>query len=246
MKKKHTIHIGTSGWSYEHWKEKFFPTDLKQIQWLPYYANTFSTVEVNTTFYHTPRETTVLNWYNIVPKDFIFSVKMNRYITHNKKLSDCQDSLGIFYQSIQPFEKKMGPILIQLPPKFNANKERLNEFIHLLNKKHRYTFEFRNETWFTPEIYEVLKENNIALCITDLRGELSPEIMTSDFVYIRLHGPKQAYGGSYGPKKLKEWKKKIENWLDDASVYCYFDNDEKGYAIQDALVLQKMFKGDDE
>lgn len=241
MKKKpREVRIGTSGWSYEHWKENFYPSNLKPIDWLNYYANVFPTVEINTTFYHTPKLSTVKHWSEIVPKDFLFSIKINRYITHQKKLNDCKNSLDIFYKSIQKLNAKIGPILIQLPPSFKNNKERLLEFIRLLKKKYCYTFEFRHKSWFCDEIYEILKENKIALCITDLNGKQSPEVVTADFIYIRLHGPKHAYSGSYGPAKLKIWKKKIENFSQTSSVYCYFDNDEKGYAIQDAKFLQDL------
>ncbi len=237
MSRKHEIYIGTSGWSYEHWKENFYPEGLKATDWLSYYSQVFSTVEINTTFYHTPRVTTVEHWNEIVPENFLFSVKANRYITHRKRLHDCKKSLGIFYKSIEKFKTKIGPILIQLPPSFKANKERLIDFVHNLNKKYKYTFEFRHDTWFTDEIYEILTKHNLALCITDLHGKLTPEAVTADFVYIRLHGPQKAYSGSYGPIRLRKWKNKIEAWTKQADVFCYFDNDEKGYAIQDAKYL---------
>lgn len=235
------IFIGTSGWSYNHWKENFYPKNLKPTGWLHYYANVFSTVEINTTFYHSPLISTVENWFAQVPEDFTFSIKANRYITHQKKLHDCAESLEIFYKNIKQLKFKIGPILFQLPPSFKINKERLIEFIGHLNKKYKYTFEFRHESWFTQEIYELLSKNEIALCITDLNGKLSPEEMTSHFTYIRLHGPQKSYKGSYGLSKLKLWKKKIEKWSSQKiSVYCYFDNDEKGYAIQDAKLLQEL------
>lgn len=233
------IYIGTSGFSYNHWKENFYPKDLNPKDWLNYYSNVFSTVELNTTFYHLPLISTVKKWHSQVGDNFLFSVKASRYITHQKKLHDCQESVRIFYQKIQELQNKKGPILFQLPPSFKMNKDRLEEFIKNLKKPHLHVFEFRNDTWFIDEIYEILKKNQIALCITDLNGKISPEEVTADFTYIRLHGPKKAYKGSYGPQ-LKEWKQKIEKWSSKASVYCYFDNDEKGYAIQDARTLKEM------
>ena len=234
------MHIGTSGWSYEHWKEIFYPEGLKPTSWLHYYSQFFSTVEVNTTFYHTPSQKTVENWYSGVLEDFIFSIKTNRYITHLKKLKDCKGSLKIFYKSLENFKGKVGPILVQLPPSFKINNERLIEFISELDTKYQHVFEFRHESWFVDRVYEVLAHQNMALCITDLNGKLSPEEITADFTYIRLHGPKKAYKGSYGPAHLKIWKKKIETWAAQGSVYCYFDNDEKSYAIKDAQFLQKI------
>lgn len=232
------IYIGTSGWSYAHWKENFYPQGLKSNQWLNHYSSVFSTVEVNTTFYHLPLISTIKNWHNQVPHHFLFSVKASRYITHQKRLIDCSESLNLFYKSLNGLKEKIGPILFQLPPSFKMNKDRLIEFISLLSNDYNYVFEFRHASWFNDDIYELLLKKGIALCITDLNGALSPEIITSHFTYIRLHGPHHAYQGSYGTKNLKLWKNKIENWVDKTSVYCYFDNDEKGYAIQDAKSLQ--------
>jgi len=220
-------------------KENFYPKGLNTKKWLNYYADTFSTVELNTTFYHLPLLSTVKNWNIQVPKNFIFSLKASRYITHLKRLHDCKDSVDLFYQRMHPLQSKIGPILFQLPPSFKINKDLLSDFLKHLRKTNLHVFEFRHESWFVDEIYELLKSHHIALCITDLNGKLSPEEITSDFTYIRLHGPKKAYKGSYG-SKLKDWKKKIEQWSLKISVFCYFDNDEKGYAIQDAKKLQDM------
>lgn len=231
--------IGTSGWSYGHWKENFYPGEIKQADWLKYYSSVFSTVEVNTTFYHVPLLSTVKKWKATVSENFSFSIKASRYITHQKRLHDCKESLAYLFSHIDQLKNKMGPILFQLPPSFHANKDLLADFINLLNKKHRYVFEFRHLTWFEEDIYELLSKKNIALCITDLNGKLTPEVITADFTYLRLHGPKRAYQGSYGPVKLRAWKKKIQKWNDSGtSVYCYFDNDEKGYAIEDARTIQ--------
>lgn len=234
------ILIGTSGWSYNHWKENFFPQELKSNLWLNFYSDFFQTVEINSTFYRMPSKSTVINWFKKVPEDFTFSIKASRYITHQKRLHDCQESLQFFYKTLKPLKAKNGPILIQLPPSFKMNKERLIEFTNLLDKEKKHVFEFRHDSWFTEEIYALLRENKIGLCITDLNGKLSPEEITAPFTYIRLHGPKKAYKGSYGMESLKKWKKKIETWSLKYDVYCYFDNDEKGYAIQDAKTLLNL------
>lgn len=237
------IHIGTSGWSYVHWKENFYPSKLPSSDWLNFYSEVFPTVEINTTFYHAPLPTTTEKWFKEVPKNFQFAIKASFYITHRKRLNDCSESLDFFYKSIQALQPKAGPILFQLPPFFSINQERLELFLNLLRSDYRYTFEFRHKTWFTNEIYKLLARHKIALCITDLHGKLTPEEVTADFTYLRLHGPHKDYQGSYGPVRLKAWKKKIDNWLDsDKEVYCYFDNDEKGYAIQDAKKLLGFFE----
>lgn len=236
------VHIGTSGWSYNHWKENFYPKGLVSTGWLNYYTTVFSTVEVNTTFYHAPLATTTKKWAETVPKNFQFSIKASRYITHQKRLNNCQESLNFFYNSIEKLKPKAGPILFQLPPSFAINTERLKEFLELLTNDYRYTIEFRHTTWYTKDIYALLSKHKIALCITDLNGKLSPQEITTDFTYLRLHGPHKSYRGSYGPRSLRAWKKKIQRCIDsNVEVYCYFDNDEKGYAVTDAKFLQDLF-----
>ena len=241
-KKIPEIYIGTSGWSYEHWKENFYPQGLKSNLWLNFYSKAFSTVEVNTTFYHLPLGTTVQKWNKQVSPEFKFSIKASRYITHQKRLKDCHESLALFFHSLEALKSKVDVILFQLPPTLRFDLERLSQFLVNLHDDYRYVFEFRHPSWFIDETYALLKKNKIALCITDLNGKLSPEVITSDITYIRLHGPHKAYQGSYGSRKLKTWKKKIENWSTTVSVYCYFDNDEKGYAIEDAKSLKNMMK----
>lgn len=238
---KNKLYIGTSGWSYYHWKETFYPKELPTKKWLEYYSEYFDTVELNTTFYHLPLKSTVKNWNEKVPSNFLFSVKGSRYITHLKRLLDCQESLNLFYESIKSLNQKQGPILFQLPPSFKMDVERLDQFLKILDKKYRYVFEFRNDTWYEEEVYKILKKRKVALCISDLNGKKSPEVITTDFTYLRLHGPKKAYKGSYG-NQLKDWEKKFSQWLDEGiTIYCYFDNDEKAYAINDALKIKNMF-----
>ncbi|MGK5595296.1 MAG: DUF72 domain-containing protein [Parachlamydiaceae bacterium] len=238
------IYIGTSGWSYQHWKENFFPNKLPTTKWLNYYAQTFPTVEINTTFYHLPLEKTVVNWYQQVPSQFLFAVKASRYITHIKRLRNCQESVDLFMKKISSLKDKKGPILFQLPPSLQMDLARLQSFLSYLPKKEKFVLEFRHASWFVDDIYTILSDHNIALCITDLNGTLSPEMMTANFSYIRLHGPKKAYQGSYGLANLKKWQKKIEKWGRSQTVFCYFDNDEKGYAIQDASSLQGLLTGE--
>jgi uncharacterized protein YecE (DUF72 family) len=235
------IYIGTSGWYYDHWENTFYPEDTAPLERLPYYATQFGTVEINNTFYHLPLEKSVENWYQKVPKNFIFSVKASRYITHLKRLRDPVESTKYFFERLKPLKEKMGPILFQLPPSFKKELERLEEFLSCLEKG-LHTFEFRHSSWYSDDTYDLLKRYSAALCITDLKGKLSPEEVTSKFVYIRLHGPQApAYTGSYGPEKLKAWKKRIEKWSDQKlAVYCYFDNDEKSFATQDARELLRQ------
>lgn len=232
------IYIGTSGWSYEHWIA--FYSNVPPDKRLNYYSKFFNSVELNTTFYHLPKASTIKNWGLQAPRGFIFSAKASRFITHIKKLKDCALALKQFYKAISGLKNKLGPILFQLPPSLAQDLPRLETFISLLNPKYKYTFEFRSQTWFEEDVFELLKKNKIALCISDLKGELSPMEITSNFIYIRLHGPKKAYQGNYSKAALKSWQKRLEKWAHKYSVYIYFDNDEKGYAVQDAQILRKM------
>ncbi len=236
------IHIGTSGWYYKHWVQVFYPEEIKSNDRLKYYANFFSTVEINSTFYRLPSDKSVHNWFQQVPGNFIFSIKASQYITHRKHLKDFADSTDKFFKQVDLIQSKLGPILFQLPPSFKINLERLEEFASQLPKGYKFTFEFRDASWYCNETYELLEKYHCALCITDLAGHLSPDVITAPFTYIRLHGPKKAYQGTYGPKKLNEWKERIEKWYNQRiQVFCYFDNDEKGFAIQDAQTLKNLF-----
>ena len=241
-KKDVEIHVGTSGWSYPDWKKTFYLEGLKPEDWLTFLSTVFPTVEINTTFYHTPSESTIKGWFKKVPDDFIFSIKASRYITHLKRLKECKGAVKFFYSRIKLFKTKLGPILFQLPPSFPANKKTLNDFLKLLDYKYRYVFEFRHDTWFTEEYYKILRKHDIALCITDLNGKQTPEVITTDFTYLRLHGPHKSYEGSYGKTRLKKFKKKFVEWAEEGtSVYCYFDNDAKGDAAEDATTLIELF-----
>lgn len=236
------IHIGTSGWSYEEWKKVFYPQEIKNKEQLEYYSQHFDTVEINSTFYHLPLEKTIQNWSEKVSKNFIFSVKASRYITHIKRLREGEITTPRLFEKISLLGHQLGPILFQLPNHFKKDKDRLEEFFINLTRDFHYTFEFRDPSWFTDEIYDLLKKYHIALCITDLKGHLSPEELTSHFTYIRLHGPKFAYQGSYSKKQLEDWKRKILNWVDHKiSVYCYFDNtDSEAHAIKNAKELKRL------
>jgi uncharacterized protein YecE (DUF72 family) len=239
---KTKIWIGTSGWYYDHWDKVFYPEGTKPDERLELFAENFNTVEVNNTFYRLPRESTVEAWFSKVPNNFVFSIKASQYITHIKRLKDPEESLERFYSILKHLKGKLGPILFQLPPFFKKDTERLKTFVEHLKKGHQHVFEFRHPSWYDEETYAILRKNEVALCITDLKGHLSPEEVTSSFTYIRLHGPTiKAYQGSYGSKELHSWRDRIEHWKKQKiDVYCYFDNDEKSYAVKNAKELIGM------
>lgn len=239
------IHIGTSGWRYEHWRGSFYPEELSATEeFISYYAEKFNTVEVNTSFYHLPNEKTVKKWSELTPEHFIFTCKASRYITHMKKLCEPGVSLGKLYRVLENFGEKLGPILFQLPPHWRKNTDRLAQFLSQLSKEHRYAFEFRNTTWLAEDTYELLRDYNVALCFYDFKQYQPPEIITSDLIYIRPHGPNETpYTGSYDEHTITDYAKKIRNWRNDGKlIYCYFDNDEKAYAPKDALRLIEQVK----
>jgi uncharacterized protein YecE (DUF72 family) len=235
------IHIGTSGWHYGHWRGPFYPEDLPQRRFLEYYMARFHTVEINNSFYQLPKAETLILWRDTVPQGFVFTAKASRYITHMKKLKDPEESLAKFLERVAVLGRKLGPILFQLPPKWRMNLERIREFLAALPPDHRYAFEFRDQSWYRPEVYEALSEYQTAFCIYELAGHLSPKQVTADFVYIRLHGPGNAYQGRYEPRVLAGWAGAVSAWARQGKdVFFYFDNDEAGYAVQDAARLQEM------
>ncbi len=234
-----TIHIGTSGWAYAHWRGPFYPADLPDAKRLQYYCHHFRSVEINSSFYHLPGEHAVEQWRDSTPDDFLFAAKASRYITHMKKLKDPRQSVTAFFKRITLLDGKLGPILFQLPPRWRCNPERLESLLEILDPGRRYSFEFRDESWINDEILDLLKRYNAAFCIYELAGFRSPLHVTTDFVYIRLHGPGDAYQGSYDEQMLGEWSRQISDWSrQERDVYCYFDNDEKGYAVANAGTLQ--------
>ncbi|HEY0653493.1 MAG TPA: DUF72 domain-containing protein [Chryseosolibacter sp.] len=238
---KGKFYIGTSGWHYRHWVGTFYPKDLKQDQQFEYYKKHFDTVEINNSFYRLPSPETFERWRKESGKTFLFVVKASRFITHNKKLKDPETSYERFFTNVKMLKQKLGPILFQLPPKWNVNIDRLRDFLRALPRKFRYVFEFRNETWYTEEVYGLLREYNCAFCIYELAGHTSPTLVTADYVYVRLHGPGDKYQGSYDNKQLKEWAKACRMWQHEGlDVFVYFDNDQLGYAAFNAKTLKEM------
>ena len=237
---KTKLHIGTSGWHYKHWIGTFYPEGTKESGQLELYQQTFHTVELNNSFYHLPSLDTFKSWYAAVPADFIFSVKASRYITHMKKLKDPADSLRRFFRNAGGLGEKLGPVLFQLPPGWKVNAGRLEDFLEALPKKHKYVFEFRNETWYTDAIFELLRKHNCAFCIYELGGHITPTEVTAGFVYIRLHGPGARYQGSYSAKTLGQWLERCKKWMKQGrEVFIYFDNDQEGFAAFNAKTLQE-------
>ena len=241
-KKNATCHIGTSGWHYKHWKGPFYPSEFSEKDFLSFYSGHFSTVEINNSFYHLPSKETFEQWHNTVGSDFLFAVKASRYITHMKKLKDPQISLDKFLSAIEGLKNKLGIVLFQLPPYWHKNEARFESFLSVLPKKLKCAFEFRDKSWFNEAIYTLLSKNNSAFCIYEIAGVKSPEIITADYIYVRLHGPdNQKYQGNYSSHQLNSWADKFHKWSSEGKeTYCYFDNDQNGYAAKNAATLQHI------
>jgi uncharacterized protein YecE (DUF72 family) len=237
-------YVGTSGWHYSHWVGPFYPAGTSGSAYLSHYMRWFRTVEINNTFYQLPARATLAAWREATPTDFVFACKASRYITHMKKLTDPERSTTPFFETIAALGTKLGPVLFQLPPRWSANPPRLESFLETLPPGNRFAFEFRDESWFGRDTCDVLAAHNAAFCIYDLAGRRSPLKVTADFAYIRLHGPAGPYRGRYGRRNLRHWAREFSTWLHAGKdVYCYFDNDENGFAVQDALVLRELIEG---
>lgn len=233
-------HIGTSGWNYTHWRGTFYPDDLPAKNWQTYYMERFHTVEVNNTFYRLPEKKTFRKWRDESPEPFLYSVKASRYITHMKKLKD-PAPVANFLDHADMLGDKLGPVLFQLPPRWKLNIDRLADFLKALPRGRRFAFEFRDDTWWDARVYELLHQYNAAFCLFDLEGRQTPVELTADFAYVRLHGPEGAYQGKYDDNTLSRWANAFKAWMQKGiEVFCYFDNDENGYAAQNALKLREV------
>jgi uncharacterized protein YecE (DUF72 family) len=234
--------IGTSGWHYDSWRGPFYPAGLPLKARLQYYASQFETAELNGVFYRTPTPDAVRSWKDQTGKEFIFTWKASKFITHWKRLSaNSVNSLELLENRLSLLGGKAGPILFQLPPHFQADPDRLSAFLLMLSPNRRYSFEFRHLSWYTPRIMRILAKENISLCISDHHDAPAPWKRTADFVYLRGHGPGGRYKGHYSTAALASWAKHIKSWKSrGCDVFVFFDNDQKSAAPIDALKLKQM------
>ncbi len=239
--KKGSSFIGTSGWYYPHWYGPFYPPTLTKDRLLAYFARHFTTVELNNTFYHLPKESTVNSWYQKTPDGFVFAVKASRFITHIKRLANLGDSLKVFLKRAYLLKEKLGPILYQLPPSMKKDLKRLNDFLKRLPQKTKNVVELRHPSWLDEETFSALNKFNTAHCIVSMPGLPTVLRATADFTYIRMHGGSSLYRSNYSRAELKQcagWIKKfLKQGLD---VYVYFNNDASGFAVKNALALKKL------
>ena len=236
-----SVLVGCSGWNYADWRGRFYPKGLPAHRWLEHYAATFPTVEVNSTFYRLPSREAVARWAEQTPPDFVFAIKASRYLTHVKRLTEIRLGVERFYERIQPLADadKLGPVLWQLPGTFKCDLGRLEGALEQLPQG-RHCFEFRHASWFVPDVYEALRRHGAALVIADHPERPFQALeLTADWTFVRFHYGHRGRKGNYSRTEIEEWARRIEGWRPRADVYCYFNNDWQGFAVKNAVELQR-------
>ena len=242
-----TVHVGCSGWVYKDWRGIVYPEKLPQRRWFEHYATLFDTVEINNTFYRLPPPEMADHWSAQAPPDFTYALKLGQFGSHRMKLKDAASWLPNHLDRTNRLGSHQGPTLVQLPPRWKRNVERLDEFLtvaHDLGPHVRWAVELRDASWLHDEVYETLERHRTALCIHDLLED-HPWIRTTDWTYVRFHGPDALnvkYQGRYGPRRLEQPAKQLNAWLADGScrdVYAYFNNDYDGHAVVDAETFRR-------
>jgi len=230
--------VGTSGWHYDHWRGLYYPEGLAKPKWLQFYSKQFNTVELNNSFYHLPTEKAFITWRESAPENFVYAVKVSRFITHMKKLRNIGSALDNFLSRACLLQNKLGPLLYQLPPNMKRNDMVLESFLSSLPQEYRHVFEFRHESWIDEAVFETLRRYKVGLCVFDMPGFTCPPVATSDFAYVRFHGSGGMYSSCYSNEELSQWAKKIaELGKEVEAVYIYFNNDAEAFAIKNALTL---------
>lgn len=234
------VRVGCSGWNYADWRGVLYPArGLPASRWLERYAETFDTVEVNSTFYRLPSRDAVARWVEQTPEGFVFTVKASRYLTHVKRLTGTERGAEVFFKRIEPLtaSPKMGPVLWQLPGNFRRDDERLAGWLRALPPG-RHCIELRHESWFTRDVIAALTEHEVALVIGDHpERPFQTREMTAGWTLVRFHRGHRGRGGNYSEAELDTWKRRIAAWRARVEVFAYFNNDWKGCAVQNARRL---------
>ncbi len=234
--------IGTSGWTYRGWRSGFY-AGVPQKKWLPFCAERFTGIEVNATFYRTIKETTFERWRTETPDDFAFALKGSRFITHLRRLADPQESVERQRGDAVALGDKLAAMLWQLPKSLEKDMALISRFADALDRwpAARHTVEFRHESWFDDEVAQCLGAHRIAVCLSDAADWPLWDTVTTDFVYLRLHGHTRTYASAYGDDALRDWATRVRRWLRQGrEVHVYFDNDVEGAAPYDAMRLMEM------
>jgi uncharacterized protein YecE (DUF72 family) len=237
-------YVGTSGWNYKSWRERFYG-ETPQRRWLQFCAERFTAIEVNGTFYRLQEQSTFEKWRDETPNTFPFAIKGHRYVTHNKKLLDAEESVIRCRESASPLGDRLAAVVWQLPAFLKKDAQRLENFLNVLRhwNSTRHSIEFRHKSWFDDEIAECLKRHAVAVCMSDAPDWPMWEEVTTDLVYIRLHGHTRKYASNYSKPTLRRWAARIGSWLkENRAVHVYFDNDAEGAAPGNALTLLEMLR----
>lgn len=233
------LYVGTSGWQYKHWQGRFYPENLKTSEWLFHYSSHFRTVEINNTFYRLPEAPGFKRWADSTPLDFIFSVKASRYLTHIKRLRDCSEPITRLMERAQRLDRKLGPVLLQLPPTFSEDVAALETALAAFPGQQRVAVEFRHPSWNTDRVRRALEKHGAALCLADRKSRpTGPVWRTTDWSYLRMHLGAATPVPCYGRSALEGWAKRLAGaWDADEDVYVYFNNDGAGCAVRDAILF---------
>lgn len=239
-----TFRVGCSGWSYNHWKDIFYPHGLRQSGWFAHYASIFDTVEINNSFYRTPTDEMFKGWHDQAPPGFCYAVKVNRSITQFYKLGEKAYPLfEEFARRARLMGDTLGPLLLQLPPSLGRDDRRLASFLALpAIAGCRLAVEFRKSDWFADEVYEILRTHDVALAVSDLENLPVPAVSTASWAYARFHGAGGGkYEGSYDDGQLNHWAGLIKGIAPEGFVY--FNNDVGGAAPGDAVRMRSILNG---
>lgn len=241
--KRGKFFVGTSGWSYNHWRGLFYPVDTPPRRWFAHYARHFSTVEINYTFYRLPAEKTFVRWREESPAQFVYALKAPRTITHFRKLRRTEGTLYRFLERARLLGGKLGPILYQLPPNLHFEAERLGEFLDLLPCDLQHVIEFRDQSWHCDEVFELLREKGVAFCHISLPDFHCPFVITGPIVYTRMHGVGIKYRGTYDGERLRPLARRASRLLQHGyDTFVYFNNDAEAYAVENAWELGRLVK----
>lgn len=236
------LYVGTSGWQYRHWRGTFYPEALAQREWLDWYCERFQVVEVNNTFYHLPPASTFEGWRERTPADMVVAVKMSRYLTHLKRLHDAAEIVDNFMGRASRLGPKLGPVLVQLPPRFGVATDRLEATLEALARwRVRVAVEFRDDSWFTDEVRALLERFGAALVLADSPRRRQPFWRTADWGFVRFHEGRATPRPCYGERALETWAERVASlWGGGEDVFVFFNNDPRACALRDAIVFARL------
>ncbi len=241
------LHIGTSGWSYQHWSGLFYPVNIKPEKYLEYYLTKFDCVELNASFYHLPQPATAAGWIRRTPADFRFCPKLSKHVTHQLRLANADEALNRYFDVFGIMQERLGPVLIQLPPGLSFDISLITGFLNSITDRYpayQFAVEIRHKSWINDTFLDLLHQHGMAFVIAD-SGKRFPchEVVTADFIYLRFHGREKLYASDYSDTDLGHYAGKIMNWLlQGKEIWAFFNNDYHGFAVKNAIRLKEMIR----